>query len=153
MPLGDRYSQQHFVEELGLAFTAAGKPRMMGRMLAFLLICEPHQQSAGQLVKALQASKATVSTVSRDLVELGLVERIGRRGDRKTYYQALSALAERDLQRLSQFSQALRRALEHMEEHAPGRTERLREAQAFHTFLEAEIPKLIQRWQQRERTP
>ncbi len=157
MPLGDHYDQRHFVEELGLLFAAAGKPRMMGRMLAHLLVCDPPHQSASQLVEALRASKATVSTMSRDLIDLGMVERVARPGDRKTYYRArpdaVSSLAERDLSAISAFSAALCRALEHMEEHAPDRTGRLQEAHAFYEFLEGEIPDLLRRWQQRRRTP
>ena len=30
MPLGDRYDERHFIEELGLLFAAIGTPRMMG---------------------------------------------------------------------------------------------------------------------------
>ncbi len=157
MPLGDTYSEAHFVEELGLLFGDVGKPRMMGRMMAWLLVCDPPWQSAGQLVQALQASKATVSTLSRDLIELGMVERVARRGDRKTYYrvraEGFARLAERDLASISQFSAALCRAMEHMEERAPDRTERLREVHAFYEFLEAEVPALLERWERRRRTP
>jgi DNA-binding transcriptional regulator GbsR (MarR family) len=157
MPLGSSYSEAHFVEELGLLFAGAGKPRMMGRMMAWLLVCEPPWQSADQLVKALRASKASVSTVSRDLIELGMVERVARPGDRKTYYRVradgFSRLAERDLSSISHFSAALCRAMEHMEEHAPERTERLREVHDFYEFLEAEIPALLERWERQRRTP
>lgn len=157
MPLGDRYDERHFVEELGLLFAAIGKPRMMGRMLAHLLVCDPPWQSASQLVAALQASKATVSTMSRDLIELGLAERVARPGDRKTHYRvcsdSFSLLVRHDLDALSQFSSALCRALEHMEEHAPGRTARLREVHQLYAFLEDELPALLERWEQRKRLP
>lgn len=157
MPLGDAYDERHFVEELGLLFAAAGKPRMMGRMMAHMLVCDPPAQSAAQLVGALRASKATVSTLTRDLIDLGMVERAAMPGDRKTYYRArsggFSKLAERDLGAISQFSTALCRAVEHMEEHAPERTGRLREVHDFCEFLEDEIPALLARWQQRRRTP
>ena len=62
MPLGETYTDEHFVEELGLLFAELGQPRMMGRMLAWLLICEPPDQSSSDLVGALGASKATIST-------------------------------------------------------------------------------------------
>jgi DNA-binding transcriptional regulator GbsR (MarR family) len=156
MPLGEAYDERHFVEEFGLLFAAAGKPRMMGRMMAHLLVCDPPVQSAGQLVEALQASKATVSTLTRDLIAMGMVERAALPGDRKTYYRTrlggFSALAERDLGAISHFSAALCRAVEHMGEHAPERTARLREVHEFYEFLEAEIPALLARWQQRKRT-
>ncbi len=157
MPLGDHYDQRHFVEELGLLFAAACKPRMMGRMLAHLLVCDPPAQSASQLVRALQASKATVSTMTRDLIAMGVVDRVAATADRRTYYRVradgLTQLAERDLSAISQFSTALCRALGHMEEHAPERAARLREAHELYAFLEEEIPALLDRWAQRRRTP
>ncbi len=156
MPLGDRYDERHFIEELGLLFAAIGKPRMMGRMLAHLLVCDPPAQSAAQLVRALQASKASVSTTSRDLMELGLVERVAQPRDHKSYYRVragdFSQLIQRDLDALSQFSSALCRALEHMEEHAPDRTARLREVHELYAFLEEEIPALLARWEERRRS-
>jgi DNA-binding transcriptional regulator GbsR (MarR family) len=154
---GTDYDERHFVEELGLLFSSSGKPRMMGRMMAWLLVCDPPWQSAGQLVEALQASKATVSTTSRDLIEQGMVERVARPGDRKTYYRArpggFARLAERELDAVSGFSAALCRALEHMEEHAPERTERLAEVHDLYRFLEREIPALLTRWAEGRRTP
>jgi len=153
MPLGDSYSERHFVEELGLAFARVGQPRMMGRMLAWLLICEPPEQSAAQLVDALSASKATVSTVSRDLIAMGVLERVALQGDRKTYFRvkagASPALVHSKLDALFHFAGALCRALEHMEQHAPERAERLREMHDLYVFLEEEIPALMKRWQQR----
>lgn len=157
MPLGDSYGERHFVEELGLAFARIGQPRMMGRMLAWLLVCEPPEQSAAQLVDALDASKATVSTTTRDLIAMGLLERMAHPGDRKTYFQvradASPALVRSKLDALFHFAEALCRALEHMEEHAPERADRLREVHDLYAFLETEIPALIVRWERQRSQP
>ena len=45
--------QQHFVEEVGLLFEHAGLPRMAGRILGWLLICDPPHQSPGELAEVL----------------------------------------------------------------------------------------------------
>jgi DNA-binding transcriptional regulator GbsR (MarR family) len=152
MPLGVPYDERHFVEELGLAFAADGQPRMMGRMLAWLLVCQPPEQSAGQLVEALKVSKATVSTTSRDLIALGLIERVARPGDRKTYFEvkpeASLAMIRGRFDALSNFAAALCRALEHLEAQAPDRADRLREVHDLYAFLERELPLLLQRWEQ-----
>jgi len=74
-----------FVEDFGLLFEEAGAPRMAGRMLAYLLICDPPYQTAGQLTTALSASKASISTMGRYLTQLGLAERYSRPGDRRDY--------------------------------------------------------------------
>lgn len=48
----------------------------MGRVYGWLLICEPPHQSLTQLADALSVSKASVSTVARQLQEGGMVERL-----------------------------------------------------------------------------
>jgi DNA-binding MarR family transcriptional regulator len=48
----------------------------MGRAYGWLLICDPPQQSLTQLATALSVSKASVSTVARQLSEGGLIERL-----------------------------------------------------------------------------
>jgi biotin operon repressor len=48
----------------------------MGRVYGWLLICDPPQQSLTQLADALSVSKASVSTVARQLQEAGMVERL-----------------------------------------------------------------------------
>ncbi len=153
MPLGSTYTTDHFVEELGLLFADLGQPRMMGRMLAWLLICDPPDQSSGELVQALQASKATVSTMSRALIGMGLVERVARPGDRRTYFRvkpgASPMLVQSKLDAVFRFAAALCRALEHAEDHAPDQAERLREMHDLYAFLETEIPALLERWERK----
>jgi DNA-binding transcriptional regulator GbsR (MarR family) len=53
-----------------------GAPRTMGRVYGWLLISDPPQQSLTELAQALSVSKASVSTVARQLQEGGLIERL-----------------------------------------------------------------------------
>jgi DNA-binding MarR family transcriptional regulator len=48
----------------------------MSAMSGWLLICDPPQQSLTQLADALSVSKASVSTVARQLREAGMAERL-----------------------------------------------------------------------------
>ncbi|WP_407685531.1 GbsR/MarR family transcriptional regulator [Mycobacterium sp. HUMS_1102779] len=48
----------------------------MGRIYGWLLISDPPQQSLTQLADALAVSKASISTVARQLLEGGMVERL-----------------------------------------------------------------------------
>jgi len=61
--------------------------RSAGRILGWLMICEPPHQSATELVSALEISTGSVSTQVRFLEELEFVERVTFPGDRVTYYQ------------------------------------------------------------------
>ena len=65
-----------FVDRLGLFFEVLGATRTMGRIYGWLLICDPPQQSLTQLADALSVSKASISTVARQLLEGGMVERL-----------------------------------------------------------------------------
>jgi DNA-binding transcriptional regulator GbsR (MarR family) len=53
-----------------------GATRTMGRVYGWLLICDPPQQSLSELTKALSVSKASVSTVARQLQDSGMIERL-----------------------------------------------------------------------------
>jgi len=68
--------EAEFVDRMGLFFELLGGPRTMGRVYGWLLICDPPQQSLTQLAEALSVSKASVSTVARQLQERGLIERL-----------------------------------------------------------------------------
>ncbi|OJZ70204.1 MarR family transcriptional regulator [Mycobacterium paraffinicum] len=68
--------EAEFVDRIGLFFELLGATRTMGRLYGWLLICHPPQQSLTQLADALSVSKASISTVARQLLEGGMVERL-----------------------------------------------------------------------------
>lgn len=68
--------EAEFVDRLGLFFELLGATRTMGRLYGWLLICHPPEQSLTQLADALSVSKASISTVARQLLEGGMVERL-----------------------------------------------------------------------------
>ena len=68
--------EAEFVDRLGLFMEMLGGPRTMGRIYGWLLICDPPQQSLTQLAGTLSVSKASVSTVARQLQEGGMIERL-----------------------------------------------------------------------------
>ncbi|OBI14825.1 MarR family transcriptional regulator [Mycobacterium sp. E2327] len=68
--------ETEFVDRLGLFFELLGATRTMGRVYGWLLICDPPAQSLTQLAGALSVSKASISTVARQLLEGGMVERL-----------------------------------------------------------------------------
>lgn len=68
--------EAEFVDRLGLFFELLGATRTMGRVYGWLLICDPPQQSLTQLTEALSVSKASISTVARQLLDGGMVERL-----------------------------------------------------------------------------
>ena len=79
--------QHDFVEHMGRWWETGTGSRAAGRILGWLMICEPSHQSAPELVDALEISTGSVSTQIRFLEELQFVERITFPGDRITYYR------------------------------------------------------------------
>jgi hypothetical protein len=74
-----------FVDELGLLVESEGwMPRIAGRALGWLLIA-PEPQSQADLCEVLQASGGAISAATRLLISKGLVQKVTRPGDRRTY--------------------------------------------------------------------
>ena len=57
-------------------------PRMTGRVLGWLLVCDPVEQTAAELAEALDASKGSISGATGMLVRARLVDRLHIRGER-----------------------------------------------------------------------
>ncbi len=79
--------QSDFIEHMGRWWEVGTGSRSAGRILGWLMICQPVHQSAADLVAALSISTGSVSTQIRFLEELQFVERITFPGDRSTYFQ------------------------------------------------------------------
>jgi predicted transcriptional regulator len=75
-----------FVGEMGQTFEADGFTRIGGRLFGHLLLAE-RPLSLDEIAEALQVSKASVSTDARRLLDKGVLERSGKPGDRRDYWQ------------------------------------------------------------------
>jgi DNA-binding transcriptional regulator GbsR (MarR family) len=75
-----------FIERVGMLFESSGSTRIAGRIVGWLLICDPPEQTQAELVERLAVSKASISTEIGKLEHLGVVERVARPGDRRTFF-------------------------------------------------------------------
>jgi DNA-binding transcriptional regulator GbsR (MarR family) len=90
-----------FVEQMGGFFESTGLTRLAGRLLGWLLVCEPERQSSEELAVALDASSGGISTNARMLIQFGFIERLAVAGDRRTYFRLRpNAFAAGERQRL-----------------------------------------------------
>ena len=71
-----------FVDASGDWARQFGMTRMAGRVLGWLLVCDPAEQTAAQLADAMRASKGSISGATGSLVRAGLVDRLHIRGER-----------------------------------------------------------------------
>lgn len=145
---------QQFVETVGLSFELVGLPRMAGRILGWLLISNPPHQSPSELADVLQASKGSISTMTRLLTQLGLIERTSLPGKRRDYFRIKpNAWAELTNQRITQiktFREIAEQGLKLIDGSAPALRQRLEEMHAVHAFLEQELPLMMKRWERQK---
>jgi DNA-binding transcriptional regulator GbsR (MarR family) len=140
----------HYVEEFGLFFEQFGLPRTAGRMMSWLLVCDPPHQTMDELVEVLQVSKSSVSTTSRMLIQSGLVDKVSFPGERKDFYRInddawIKAWQARNTQAIV-LRQLAERGLNLLPEEKPDRRVRLQMMRDLYQFLEDELPKLTDRW-------
>src|ERR1700744_1594020 len=84
----DREQIQNWVERVAAAFAQHfGLPPIPGRILGWLLICDPPEQSAGEIADAIGASRASLTTSMRLLTSGNLVRRRHRPGGETTYFR------------------------------------------------------------------
>ncbi|MHB1294546.1 MAG: GbsR/MarR family transcriptional regulator [Anaerolineae bacterium] len=143
--------RRRFVEDMGLYYEQEGLPRMAGRLVGWLLVCDPPHQSMTELAAALQASKGSISTISRLLMQSGQIERIGLTGDRQTYYRVVPDLGPRLIRerqrRLGELREMAERGLALLEENPPEARQRLEGMRDLFTYWEREGPSLLARWE------
>ena len=147
----------HYVEEVALHFERSGLPRIAGRIVGLLLVCDPPERSAGQLAAELGVSKGSVSAMTRLLLGAGTIKRVARPGERLTYFALSDDGFERKLARRVE-AMAASRALGELGlrllegRGAPdSQTKRLREFVAMYAFWEREMPTLLARWRAERR--
>lgn len=145
-------AEQMFVEQAGVVMEHLGMPRMAGRVLGWLLICDPPHQSPGELAAALQASKASISTTIRYLMQVGIVERVAFPGKRRDYFrmreEAWSRTTEERFDLVTATRELAEQGLALRADADAEATERLREMRDFYAFTERELPAVIERWRQ-----
>lgn len=64
-----------------------GLPLIAGRVLGWLMICDPPEQSAGEVAAAIGASRASLTTNLRLLTSVGLLSQVTRPGKSTVYYR------------------------------------------------------------------
>ncbi len=140
-----------YVEKVGRYFEQLTLPRMAGRIFGWLLISESPLVSMNDLVTVLQASKSSISSMTRLLIQIELVELVSLPGERRDYYRIspnawVNSLRDR-LAQAHMFRQLAEEGLGLLGESIPERRERLEEMRSLYAFLERELPQLMERWQ------
>lgn len=148
---GSWSEKKHFVEDVGLLFEDGGMPRMAGRIVGWLLICNPPHQSLLEMAQILEASNASISTMTRLLIQMGLIERVGLPGHRRDHYRvkpgAFESIMQHNLQEIKAGLQLAERGMALVANQPPDMRQRLREVHELYVFFDREYPTLLERWE------
>ena len=130
-----------------------GVPPMTGRVLAWLLVCDPPEQTAAELAKALDASKGSISTATGLLIRARLVDRLHIRGERADRFRIRPGAWDDQVrdQGADEARALLAQGLEALADAPAARRQRLEELDAFYAWWQSRMPALWDEWQEYKR--
>ncbi|MEE8418664.1 MAG: MarR family transcriptional regulator [Dehalococcoidales bacterium] len=149
----NQLEKQQYAEEVGIFLEQSGMPRMAGRVLGWLTVAEPPHQTMTNLTEALQASKGSISTMTRLLIQIGLIERISLPGQRRDYFRIKADTWDQklkeSLEQTTAFRQLSERGLELVKDAENSNRRWLKEMRDMYIFFEQELPAMLERWEKK----
>ena len=146
----DDFKEHEFIEDAGLIFESSGYPRMAGKIFACLLICRPPHQSANEISSMTGGSKASISSMTRWLLQLGFIERLGIPNKRGILYKikdgSFTSLLQQRMSIIKDFVKLAERGLIFVTDKDSVQYERLKEIHGLNFYLERELPLMMERW-------
>lgn len=138
-----------------MVFDGSGIPPMAGRVLGYLMLCDPPRQTAAEIGAALGASRGAVHLSLQLLLRLRLAERQGVPGHRGAHFrvrpEAFAELLRAKLAGIGDWRDLAVRGLAVLGRGSGERGRRLREMRDFYAFMERELPGLLRRWERLRR--
>jgi DNA-binding MarR family transcriptional regulator len=126
-----------------------GMAPMVGRLLGYLAICDPPEQSIGELADALLASRSAITGAVKTLDTLDLIRRsraAGERMDRIWIELASARSMGFDVTEYQEQAVLAREGLALLADAPPERKAVLLEWVAFADFLVAKLPEMEKDW-------
>jgi DNA-binding transcriptional regulator GbsR (MarR family) len=142
-----------FADHAGRFFARRyGMAPMVGRLLGYLAVCDPHEQSITELAEALLASRSAIAGAVNTLENLRMIQRsraAGERMDRVRIDRSYTQTTAFDPAEYREQSELAREGLRLLENAPPERGAILLEWAAFADFLVERLPVLEQDWKER----
>lgn len=85
--MSEREQLLEWVERVAMYLSRDGVPPIAGRTLGWLMVCDPPEQSAGQITEAIGASRASLTSSLRILSSMGFLTWRTKPGERTIYYR------------------------------------------------------------------
>lgn len=141
-------TKRAFVDEVSLIFEEQGHSRISGQILAWLHVCKPEAQSFNDLVEHLNVSKASISNMTRLLLQAGFIEKVRMPGERQTYFKlvdhAWCRVMERQLEIMSRLRDVSAKYKSELKDEGEDDIDRLHEMHDFYKFVTEHFPESIE---------
>lgn len=141
--------ESEFVDRMGLVMERLGGTRTMGRLYAWLMICDPPARSLTDLAAELEVSKTAVSTVARQLEVGGMIERVPTASREHRYRMTGGGWAQVMQVQLAGVRMSLDTldfGLSILSEDLPERRARVEDTREFFAFILRDSEEMLQRW-------
>ncbi|HHS51094.1 MAG TPA: MarR family transcriptional regulator [candidate division Zixibacteria bacterium] len=123
---------------------------MSGRIFAWLLVCNPPEQTAAQIAEALGASRSSLSMNLRLLAHFNMIEEVALKGERSSFYisrpGSLLDAMQAKIAFFSKLKALLREGMHIMESDPPEPIDRLDGVYDIYNFMENELAQSIERY-------
>jgi DNA-binding transcriptional regulator GbsR (MarR family) len=127
-------------------------PPMVGRLLGYLAVCDPPEQSIGELAEALLASRSAITNAVKSLEIMHLVRRTrvaGERMDRVRLDPTSSQAMGLDTAEYEEMRELVGEGLEVVGDAPPERRALLLEWLEFTDFVIEQVQRMQQEWLER----
>jgi len=129
-----------------------GFPPMIGRLLGYLAVCDPPDQTINELADALLASRSAISNAVKAVESMHLLARTrsaGERMDRVRVELTSAGAMGMDVSEYAELAGLAREGLEVLEGTPAERRAVLLEVSAFADFLLEQMPRMQREWEAR----
>jgi len=138
-----------FIDRMGLVAEADGLSRIAGRIMG-LMVLEGGPLSFSEIAERLDISRASVSTNTRFLERIGVIERVMIKGERQDHFQLArtpyARLLEGSVARIKKAEDVVADARAELGHDDLERKKRLDELGAFYEALAANFEELVARF-------
>lgn len=147
-------SQLNFIERFSRVSEAMGLPRAAGKVLAWMMICDPPERSSDQLMKELGLSRGTISSMTRLLETMSHIETVSVPGSRRRLYrireESFGGVFEDRLKWLAAIRDIATEGLEDIKPLSPFSQKKLEQLHEFYAFLVKRLPEIVAEMEQQK---
>lgn len=145
--------ERGFADAVGRHFARQnGLPPVTGRVVGWLLVCDPPQQTIAEVGQGLHASRSAIAGAVAQLEDWSWIQRTRAAGERVDRVELDPAIWVRLLDKTEEYTSLhtlAQRGLELLEDAPDTRRSRLSEVAAFADFLAERMPAIAAEWRAR----